>query len=466
MTGRWNKEPSILEGYREDESGLVGNPDALARPASEQDVVEIVKECRADRHALTPIGLQSSTTGSSVAFEGALLSTEKMDRLLDIDPFKMTATAQPGINLLAFKKEIAAAGLFYPPDPTSEPDCCLGGSVATNASGARTYLYGPTRNWIRRLKVVLGTGAPISVQAVRASKNTTGYFGFQNPVDPFIGSEGTLGIITEITVALLAAPEAYYGAMALFPTLESAIRFVLHADAEPALTPRCLELFDRASLDLIKPLAERFTIPPDAGAAIYFEVEVGKGEKAALSSLEIWLEHLESSHALAPDTIIALTIEQQEELRRLRHCIPETLNEKSRACRSAGGRKVSSDWAVPLNNVYEFVMQASEIVERTFGGEYYRYGHIGNGHPHFNLIARDDEELRRAETATHDICRRVVERAGAVTAEHGVGKLKRPFAAYQFPPPIFEAMKAVKRTFDPDMILAPGNIFPSAAERI
>jgi FAD/FMN-containing dehydrogenase len=455
----WIRDPGILEAYAEDASGLVGRPEALVRPASEAEVAEVVAECRASGIPLTPVGLRSSTTGSSVAFGGAVLSLERMDRILEIDTKRRRARVQPGIQLAAFKKEVAAAGLFYPPDPTSEPDCCLGGTVATNASGARTYRYGPTRRWIRALRVVLGTGETVELRRVAATKNTTGYFSFQNPVDLFVGSEGTLGIVTEVTVDLLPAPEAFYGAMAFFPSLEACLRFVLHAHAARDLEPRCLELFDGACLDLVRPDAGGLTIPREAAAALFFEVEVAPGSDAMTRSLETWLRHLEDAGALAQDTLLAETPERQEELRRLRHRIPERLNEIARGFRAAGGRKVSTDWAVPLPELPGMVERASRLVEERFGGRYFRYGHVGNGHPHFNLLAEDAEALRRGEEVAHEMCRMVVAAGGTVTAEHGVGKLKRPFLRYQYPQAVLEAMRAVKRALDPDGILAPGNIF-------
>jgi FAD/FMN-containing dehydrogenase len=458
MSVSWIRDSSILAGYAEDASGLVGSPEALVRPATTAEVAEVVAECRSTRTPITPVGLRSGTTGGSVAYGGAVLSLERMDRVLDIDPRSRTAVAQPGLNLALFKKAIEAAGLFYPPDPTSEPDCCLGGTVATNASGSRTYRYGPTRDWIRGLQVVLGTGETVVVRGVGASKNTTGFLGFQNPVDLFVGSEGTLGVVTEVAVGLLPAPPSYFGAMAFFKDLPSALRFVVETDASPRVFPRCLELFDKACLDLIAPHAVGMPFPKDAGAGIFFEVETGPGSGHD-TAMESWLHYLEHAGAMADDTVIAESRAQKDELRRLRHKVPETLNERARAYRSAGGRKISTDWAVPLGSLPAAVAMATEIVERDFGGPFFRYGHVGNGHPHFNLLAEDAAALRRGESAVHEICRRVVAMAGTVTAEHGVGKLKRPFLAYQYPPAILEAMRAVKGTLDPDGILAPGNIF-------
>lgn len=460
MSTEWVRDPSILEGYAEDVSGLVGRPEALARPETAAEVAEIVAECRDGGAPLTPVGLRSSTTGSSVAMEGAIISLEKMDRILDIDPVRRTATAQPGINLAAFKQEIARAGLFYPPDPTSEADCCLGGSVATNASGSRTYRYGPTRLWIRELSLVLGTGGLLTASRVVSDKNTTGYYGLQNPVDLFVGSEGTLGIVTEVTVSLLPAPEAFYGAMAFFPDIATALSFVREVDASRALAPRCLELFDDGSLELIRPHAERLSIPEGAGAGIFFEVEVPAARGAAARDLETWLPVLERTGALVDETLVAETAAQQAELRSLRHRVPETLNERARAYRDDGGRKISTDWAVPLEFAEEALAKADEAVRTLFGGEFYRYGHIGNGHPHYNLMAADADAVQCGLEAVHEMCRSAVRLGGAVTAEHGVGKIKRPFVAYQFPPIVLEAMRAVKRAFDPAAILAPGNILP------
>jgi glycolate oxidase len=454
-------DPSVREAYSEDASGLVGLPDAVARPGTEAEVADIVAWCAANGTPVTPQGLRSSTVGSPLAFGGVALSLERMDRIVSIDPVRRQAIVEPGVNLGAFKRELKVQGLFFPPDPTSENECVVGGAVMTNASGARSYIYGATRPWVRSLRFVMGDGTVTEIRRSDTTKNTVGYFGFQNPVDLLVGSEGTLGVVTQIGVDLLPLPRGYVAGMAFFPSLGAALAFVRAADLSRCtrgeVSPRCLELFDDGSLGLVRPQAGALGIPAGAQAAIYFEQEMA-GEDPS-SVLEAWLALIGESGGLADDTIVATTEAQETELRRLRHALPATMNEKGRAARNAGGLKVGTDWAVPLASVDAMIEDATRLAREEFGGFFIRYGHIGNGHPHFNMLAETPEMLERARRAAHLMCLKAVGYGGTVTAEHGIGKLKREYVRYQYPPWVIDAMKAVKRTMDPKGILAPGNIF-------
>ncbi len=456
----WTTDPEIRRAYSEDASGLIGMPDAVARPENEAEVVEIVRHCCAHSIPVTAQGLRSSTVGGPLAFGGVALNLERMGRILDIDARRGRAVLEPGVNLGEFKKALIGTGFFYPPDPTSENECSVGGSVLANASGARTYRYGPTRPYVRALRVVFGDGRVSEIARSASTKNTTGYFGFQDPVDLIVGSEGTLGIVTQVTLDLLPAPPAFFAGMGFFPSLDAALRFVLAADGgrrAGRIAPRCLELFDEGSLDIIRPDAGRLNIPAAARAAIYFEQECEPGKED--EGLEGWYEFLQSCDALVNDTIVASADARQTELRTLRHALPATMNERGVRARENGGRKLSTDWAVPLDAMPRTIEDATKIAQDVFGGFFIRYGHVGNGHPHFNLLAEDAGALDRARDATHRMALLAVERGGTVTAEHGVGKVKREYVRYQYPDWVVDAMRAVKRTLDPAGILAPGNIF-------
>ena len=477
------RDHDICQAHSEDASGLIGVPDAVARPTSASEVAELIGWCAAHRVPVTAQGLRSSTVGSPLAMGGVALSLEKLDRLIDIDSVHRLAIAEPGINLGAFKKAVAEAGLFFPPDPTSENECTLGGAVMTNASGARSYRYGPTRPWVETIDLVLGDGRPTSITRSHTTKNTVGYFGFQNPVDLMVGSEGTLGVATRLVVRLLSEPPGHLAGMAFFRELSDAVMFVQEADRRARsggdrrvvertgqggdvrrtsqgggpVHPRCLELFDDGSLTMIRPQAGSLNVPEAARAAIYFEEEC---EPDALDDrLESWLALIEACRGLADDTIVATNEAQELELKRLRHALPATMNERGRAARAAGGMKMGTDWAVPLESVGPMIEEATRLADDLFGGFYIRYGHLGNGHPHFNLLSRDADELQRARQAIHAMCLRAVELGGTVTAEHGVGKMKREYLGLQYPTWVVDAMKSVKRTLDPAGILAPGNIF-------
>jgi glycolate oxidase len=459
-----NTDPDVREAYQEDATGLIGTPDAVARPESEGEVADLIRHCRAHHLPVTPQGLRSSMVGGPLAFGGVALSCERMSKLVEVDVERRIAIVEPGINTGEFKRALAGTGLSYPPDPTSENESTIGGNVATNASGARTYRYGPTRSYVRSLRIVLGDGRVTELTRSRASKNTVGYFGFQDPIDLFIGSEGTLGVITRVTLDLLPAPPGFFAALAFFRRLSEALAFVIAADRARrtgGLSPRCLELFDGDSLGIIRPEAGRFRVPADAGAAIFFEVECPPGSEGGV--LSEWYEFLEKSGAMADDTIIASNEESQIEVRKLRHALPETMNERGQKARAKGGLKVSTDWCVPLEAMPQMIEDATRILRERFDGFCIRYGHIGNGHPHFNLLAEDPDSLSRAREATHRMALLAVERGGTVTAEHGIGKVKREYVRYQYPDWVFEGMRRLKAQLDPDGILSPGNIFESAA---
>jgi glycolate oxidase len=372
------------------------------------------------------------------------------------------AAAEAGVVTAEFKRQVRAAGLFYPVDPTSEEECTLGGTVACNASGSRTYRYGPTRPYVRALRVVLADGTIREVRRIGANKNSTGYFGLQNPVDLWIGSEGTLGIITRMELDLLSPPPGFFAAMAFFSGLPAALAFVLQSDwarRNGSLNPRCLELFDQRSLDLIKPEAGGLTIPAQARAAIFFEEEVTP--ESAGEVMDHWYAAIEDAGGLADDTLIAQTEAEQTELRRLRHALPAGMNERGARAVQNGGRKVSTDFAVPLSALPVVMEDAYRICDELFGGFYIAYGHVGNGHPHFNLLAEAPESLRAAQEAARSMARRALDLGGTLAAEHGLGKLKVPLYRELYPDWLYRSMVGIKQALDPNGILSPGNLFDS-----
>jgi len=460
-------DPEICRAYAADASGLARVPVAVARPESEAEVAELLRLCHERRLPVTPQGLRSSTTGASVPEEGIVLSLERLGRVLEIDLERRTAAAEPGIVLAEFKRQVRAAGLFYPVDPTSEEECTLGGAVACNASGSRTYRYGPTRPYVRALRVALADGSILDARRCESDKNAAGLLGLQNPVDLWIGSEGTLGVVTRVEVDLLPPPRGFFAALAFFRDWRGAVGFIQRADAArrqglatgaPSLRPRCLELFDAGSLELIRPTAGALRIPPRAGAAVFFEEEVAPD--AVDGPLERWLAAIEEGEGLGDDTIVALSEAAQAELRRLRHALPAGMNERGAQAVASGGRKVSTDFAVPLARLPEMMEEAYRLVREVFGGFHIAYGHAGNGHPHFNLLAAGPEELARAQEAARLMAARALALGGTLSAEHGIGKVKAGLFAELYPRWVVDAHRAIKRTLDPRGILAPGNLFP------
>jgi len=450
-------EDSIRSAYAADASGLSSEPLGVARPRSEGDVVELLRSASGHGVSVTAQGLRSSTTGSSVAAEGIALSLEQMNEVLEIDPERGIARVEPGVVLGPFRQELETMGLYYPPDPTSEFECTIGGTIATNASGARTYHFGPTRRYVRGLRVVLADGSVLEIARNRANKNATGYFGLQDPVDLFLGSEGTLGVVTEIELALLEPPRDVVTAVAFFEDWRMAIRCVQALDREGQAghrTPLSMELIDSGALDLIRQWDTKLMLPETARAALYFEETV-----SATAGNEELLAFLEPFTPLGEDTQLALDTASRRALRDLRHALPAAMNEAGARVPESGGRKLSTDFAVPLDALETLMADVYQIASERFQGPVLAYGHVGNGHPHFNLVAEDALALERAEDAIFEMTRRALALGGNLSAEHGIGKLKAPFFRELYPRWMVESMMAVKQALDPKLILGPGNLF-------
>ena len=458
------KDPDIVNSFCTDSSNYPGYAEAVVRPKSTADVVEIVKEANSKKIPVTTIGNRSSLTGGASPQGGWILDTSQMTKILEIDHKAKLSLAEPGIMLSDFKKRMLEEGLFYAPDPTSENECFFGGSVATNASGSRTFKYGSTRKYVRALEVVLASGEVLNIRRPEIEKNTFGYLPFQNMVDIFVGSEGTLGIITKAEVDLIEKPENFFGGMVFFKTLQEALDFVVNIRKElvsqnPKIMPRAVELFDHYGLDIIRP-DSMFKIPEDANAGIFFEQEYNSGGVNNFENIiNNWLSFLELNKALVEETIIADQPKQQIELRRLRHKVPSTLFEEGGNFVKYGGGKISTDWSVPISKIHEIIDYAQVLANQAKIQEPVIYGHIGNGHPHYNFIAKNASEKEQILKVVHKTCQKVVSLGGTIAAEHGIGKIKKDFMKYQYPNSIINAMKAVKYSLDPNGIMAPGNLF-------
>jgi glycolate oxidase len=415
-------------------------PEAVARPESADDVRELLRRATADGMPVTAAGNQTSTTGASITDRGVLLSLRGMDRILEIDPERRVAVVEPGVLLGDLNRAAGAHALHFAPDPTSMDDVTVGGAVACNASGARSLLYGPTRAHVRALDVALASGDTITVRRSGLDKNTAGYAFAQEPVDWFVGSEGTLGVIVRAELALVALPERVTGLAIPCPDEATALGLVI-AIRESALRPRCIEYFDPVSLDI----ALR-----RSGALVYVE-------DASDTPLDAWLALAERRGAGA-DIEVFEGDAALRDARRFRHAVPATMNERGAARRAFGGRKVSTDWAVPYRRLPEAIAAARRLVDEAGLAQPAIYGHAGNGHPHENFIANDVAELERVEAVVEATLRHVLSIGGTVSAEHGIGKIKRKWLPLQATPTQLGVMRAVKRELDPLGLLAPGNI--------
>jgi len=458
-------DPSVIEGYLTDASNVRGHADGLLRPTSTEEVAAIVRHCQDNDIALTVTAQRTSTTAGPVPFGGWLLSMERMSTIEHIGPDH--ATAQGGVILGQFQAEIERTGRLFPPDPTSRHECSLGAAIACNASGARSFRYGPTRPWIEAIEVVLPTGQVMNVERgdpvppdwpvpswVEPSvKTAAGYFPATDLLDLFIGQEGTLGIITKARVKLVALPEQVLGVLAFFKDRQTAVTAMMRlrdsgrANAAGALSPRCIEYLDHHCLDLCRQRVD--DVPDPARAALFCEQEVESvGEEG---HLEAWWELLEDVGALADDTIVTTDDIGRAKLHALRHAVPAGVNERVVA---NGMPKVGTDLAVPDDSLLT-MMDAYEAAPV----EHVLFGHIGDNHLHLNLLPTNDAELQICRDFYKDLADKAVRLGGTVSAEHGIGKIKKQALAVLLDARTLQEFRRLKRFMDPAWILGRGTLF-------
>jgi len=408
---------------------------------------------------VTLAGAGTGVTGGRVPFGGWVISLEKFTRL---EVHTGYALCGAGVLLRDLHAAAQASGQFYPPDPT-ETGAALGGSIATNASGSRSFRYGSTRRWVDSLRVALADGLvrqfargeaidfdPGQVPLPAVSKNTAGYLlrPGMDWVDLFVGSEGTLGAILEARVRLLPAPKALLTGLVFFPSDDAALDAVeAWADGGGL---RMLEYMDTHSLDLLR---SRYPeIPGTARTALLIEQEL---ESEDSPEVDAWIDRIEASGALAEDSWFAANTADRERLRRFRHALPELVND---AVRRAGALKMNTDYAVPRARNREMLARYRQVLDAEFPGRYVIFGHIGDAHVHINLFS-DPADPDHAIRVLTDLAREAVALGGTVSAEHGLGKRKAHLLELQYTPGQIAAMRAVKRRLDPAGILGRGTLW-------
>ena len=455
-------DPDEIQSFLSDASFIRdGHADRVVLPETIEEVAEVLAAANRDRTPVTVSGAGTGTVGGRVAFGGIVLATDGLNRIKSIENYR--GVAEAGVILADFQRAVDQKGLLYPPDPT-ERGCFLGGTVATNASGARTFKYGPTRNYIERLKVVLASGeildlhrgekipkVPVLTYRPPATrKNAAGYFFApdMDALDLFIGSEGTLAVICEIETRLVSKPQGLLSGVVFFAKESDVLAFVAEAKSG-AVDARALEFFDSESLNF---LGLRYPeIPGAAVAAIFFEQETT--DETEESILNAWLALLDKHHAFA-DSWFATNEQDQARLREFRHQLPVLMNEWFAHYRQ---RKVSTDMAVP-DEAFPGLFDLYKQTLRNSGLRYTIFGHIGDNHVHVNILPRDEDEGARARELYVQFLKYAASVGGTLSAEHGVGKLKRDYLRLFYNDDQLREMAALKKTFDPHGILGRGNI--------
>ena len=477
--------PDEFQNYLSDSSNYQGTAETVFLPETEEEIIELVKKSNQDKTRITISGNGTGLTGSRVPEGGIVISTEKLNKVIELNETEKYLRVQPGMILKDLQDYVEERKLFYPPDPT-ERNCFIGATVATNSSGAKSFKYGPTRDYVIGLKQILPTGDTISIERGKIfasgytfsfqsdqgtkyefnvpkfempkTKNASGYYCKENMdlIDLFIGSEGTLGIITELKLRLLDYEENILSCVVFFESDEDAFNFIDEArsitkssDASNHLSARGLEFFDKLTLNFLRP--DYPTIPENT-CSIWFEQELTTNEDELT---EAWLELIQKHNADAEAAWLAVDKKEQEKFKDFRHAIAWRVNE---VVTRRGLRKIGTDISVPVESFRPFYKWMIDLVEQ-YNMEYVVYGHFGNCHPHLNMLPRDQDDFVKSKKLYFEICSEAVRLKGTVSAEHGIGKMKRDYLLMMYGEDVISQMAKLKLYFDPQKILNIGNIF-------
>src|SRR5580765_236787 len=445
-SGRVLRSPDKLEPYGRDESGRgVFPPEAAVLCDSRAEIELVLRLAAEHRIPVTPRGTGTGMTGGALPVRGGLvLSTERMKRIIDISPDDRIAIVEPGVINGDLQAAVEAQDLFYAPDPASLAMCSMGGNVAENAGGPRAFKYGVTRDWTLGLVVTLMGGETLRLGR-RTPKGVTGY----DLTALFVGSEGTFGVTSEITVKLVGRPEGVGTFIAVMPDAVSAGRAVA-AIIRKGHRPRALELLDKASIDHVRKKAV-YTFPADAGAIVLVELD---GEPDGIEAAVLACGAVCEAEG-ARDVIIARDDVDRERLWQTRRVC-------SVALREAYKFKQSEDTVVPPSSIPEMLRRVDAIGAR-HNLETATFGHAGDGNLHINVLSqetnRDAAFHARVEAALAELFRATLDLGGTLSGEHGIGIAKARYMAWEQSAEVIDWQKRLKRLWDPKNLLNPGKIF-------
>jgi len=498
--------------YLHDETKTVGHADSISFPATEEEIRDLLAYHSAKGEKVTVQGNRTGLTVACVPSGGHVLSLDRMDKVLGmrIEDGRVFLRVQPGISLGVLRQMIASGEFktalwdeeslsaykafkkmpkqYFPPDPT-ETSASLGGMAACNSSGAKTYRYGATRPYIEGLRIALSDGDLISIRRgevfadgrdftlvteggreikgrlpgyeMPRCKNASGYYAADNMdmLDLFVGSDGTLGVMTELELRLIPAPKEVWGINCFFVKEDNALSFVERLRAEINLA--AMEYFDCNALDILRAYDDGgCPVPEGFECMIYVEIhaEDASAARAEIAAVGRAMDELGESSA---NTWAARSLPDRERLLTLRHKVPESVNaliaQRKRADKAIA--KVGSDMAVPDKHLRDvFALYRRSLEEKGF--QFAIWGHIGNNHVHVNVLPRAAADMAAGKAMFMDWAKEVVAMGGTVSAEHGTGKNKAAFLPILYGEKGVREMAAVKRRFDPGCILGAGNLFP------
>ncbi|MGV8080421.1 MAG: FAD-binding oxidoreductase [Syntrophales bacterium] len=434
---RDKREPFGRDGTAE----AFAMPELVVEATSAGQISALLKLANEFRFPVTPRGLGTGLAGGAVPIHGGvLLSLAKMNRILTIDRDNFLAVVEPGVLNKDLKDAAREAGLYYPPDPASYDTCSIGGNAATNAGGPSCVKYGVTREYVLGLEAVLPTGEPIRT-GVRTRKGVVGY----DLTRLLVGSEGTLGVITQLVLKLIPHPPAITTLVALCPSLSGAmeaIRTVLGAGYIPCV----VEFLDRHCLDLVGDLLP-FEGVQDTGAFLLIETdgtpEIIAREIEAIG--EICLGSGADQVLLAPDA------QRRERMWDVRKAVSLRIEERYPV-------DVHEDIVVPIRCIADFVRRLPPL-EDAYGMQIFTFGHAGDGNLHLSITADAREARERIDRGIEEILKLVLDMGGTISGEHGIGMMKSRYLPLELSPESMRLQRRIKELFDPQGILNPGKIF-------
>jgi D-lactate dehydrogenase (quinone) len=438
-------DPADCWPYGYDNSRRQALPQAVVFARDEDQVAALVRLCAEAGLPLIARGLGTGTTGATVPDRGGVvLSFERMDRIRRIEPGDRLAVVEPGVTNAGLQKAIAAAGFFWPPDPTSAAVCTIGGNLAYNSAGPRAVKYGTPRENTLGLRAVTGTGEVFHT-GVLTTKGVVGY----DLTRLIIGSEGTLALVTEATLKLTPLPEAKRTLRATYADIHSAARAVSAIMAQP-VTPCALEIMDGSAIEMVSRYSE-LDLPDGAGALLMIEVD---GPTACIQEAQRAVGEAARGAGLL-ELRLAETAEEVAALWKTRKAL-------SPALRHIAPKKINEDVVVPVSHMGAFIDGLEQLARET-GIRIVNFGHAGNGNIHVNLLIDPDdaEEVARAAHCLDAVFALVLRLGGTLSGEHGVGLEKRDFVDRELDPVALRLMHAIKAQFDPAGILNPGKSLPA-----
>ncbi|WP_404469755.1 glycolate oxidase subunit GlcD [Sutcliffiella horikoshii] len=424
-------------------------PDAIIVPRNTEEVSQIVKLCNEQRIPLVPRGSGTNLCAGTCPTEGGIvLLFTHMNKLLELDEENLTVTVQPGLVTLDMIQAVEAKGLFYPPDPSSMKISTIGGNINENSGGLRGLKYGVTRDYVLALEAVMPNGDIIRTGG-KLAKDVAGY----DLTRLFVGSEGTLCIITEATLKLVPMPETKQTMLALYQDIEAAAKTVSTIISNKII-PATLEFLDQPTLEVVEDFA-KIGLPTDVQAVLLIEQD---------GPLEVVARDMQKIQEIClAEKAVSVQVAQSE-------LEAEALRTARRSALSALARlkptTILEDATVPRSEIATMVKAINEIAVK-HQVKICTFGHAGDGnlHPTVATDVRDHEEMERVEAAFEDIFAKAIELGGTITGEHGVGMMKAPYLEWKLGTEGIAAMKAIKLAFDPNNIMNPGKVFAKESRK-